>query len=65
MKGNPSRLFVINADVCCSFPLKEMLDMFEEKEAEAVLLGTKVSNEAASNFGCEYPFRPLSGPCVF
>ncbi|KAG0133853.1 nucleotide-diphospho-sugar transferase [Tuber indicum] len=52
MKGNPSRLFVINADVCCSFPLKDMLDMFEEKEAEAVLLGTKVSNEAASNFGC-------------
>lgn len=39
--------------------------MFEEKEAEAVLLGTKVSNEAASNFGCEYPFQPLSGPCVF
>jgi len=63
MKGNPSRLFVVNADVCCSFPLKEMLDMFEEKEAEAVLLGTKVSNEAASNFGCECPFRLLSPVC--
>jgi len=63
MKGNPSRLFVVNADVCCSFPLKEMLDMFEEKEAEAVLLGTKVSNEAASNFGCEFPFRLLSPVC--
>ena len=60
MKGNPSRLFVVNADVCCSFPLKEMLDMFEEKEAEAVLLGTKVSNEAASNFGRECPFQLLS-----
>lgn len=53
MKGNPKRLFVLNADVCCSFPLKEMLDVFEEKEAEAVLLGTRVSEDAARNFGCE------------
>ena len=29
-----------------------MLRLFEEKEAEAVILGTRVSNEAASNFGC-------------
>lgn len=52
LKGNPQRLFVLNADVCCSFPLKEMLEEFEEKEAEAVLLGTRVSNEAATKFGC-------------
>ncbi|CAI4217420.1 unnamed protein product [Parascedosporium putredinis] len=36
LKGRPERLFVLNAD----------------KDAEAVILGTKVSNEAASNFGC-------------
>lgn len=53
MAGNPKRLFVLNADVCCSFPLKEMLEMFEEREAEAVLLGTKVGDDAARNFGCE------------
>ncbi|KAK5163512.1 hypothetical protein LTR04_002508, partial [Oleoguttula sp. CCFEE 6159] len=29
-----------------------MLKMFEEKDAEAVILGTRVSNEAATNFGC-------------
>lgn len=29
-----------------------MLQIFEEKDAEAVILGTRVSNEAASNFGC-------------
>ncbi|KAH0614631.1 uncharacterized protein H6S33_000267 [Morchella sextelata] len=52
MKGNPSRLFVLNADVCCTFPLTEMLEVFEEKEAEAVLLGTKVGDDAARNFGC-------------
>lgn len=52
LKGKPERLLVLNADVCCSFPLVEMLRLFEEKDAEAVILGTRVTNEAASNFGC-------------
>lgn len=43
---------MLNADVCCSFPLGEMLRLFEEKDAEAVILGTRVHNDAASNFGC-------------
>jgi mannose-1-phosphate guanylyltransferase len=29
-----------------------MLRLFEEKDAEAVILGTRVSNDAATNFGC-------------
>lgn len=52
LKGKPERFFVLNADVCCSFPLNEMIKLFEEKDAEAVILGTRVSNDAASNFGC-------------
>ncbi len=52
LKGRPDRFFVLNADVCCSFPLNEMLKLFEEKDAEAVILGTRVSNEASTNFGC-------------
>ncbi|KAI9845087.1 MAG: hypothetical protein M1837_005091 [Sclerophora amabilis] len=52
LKGRPDRFFVLNADVCCSFPLNDMLKLFEEKDAEAVILGTRVSNDAASNFGC-------------
>jgi len=52
LKGKPDRFFVLNADVCCSFPLNEMLKLYEEKDAEAIILGTRVSNEAASNFGC-------------
>ncbi|KAF3902312.1 hypothetical protein ABW21_db0207794 [Orbilia brochopaga] len=51
-KGSPKRFFVLNADVCCSFPLKEMLQLSDDREAEAVILGIRVSNEAASNFGC-------------
>ncbi|PKY03195.1 nucleotide-diphospho-sugar transferase [Aspergillus campestris IBT 28561] len=52
LKGKPERIFVLNADVCCSFPLVEMLKLFEEKDAEAVILGTRVSNDTATNFGC-------------
>lgn len=52
LKGGPDRFFVLNADVCCSFPLEQMLKVFEEKDAEAVILGTRVSNDAATNFGC-------------
>lgn len=51
LKGNPSKFFVIHADICCSFPLKEINDLFEEKDAKAVILGTKVSKEVAGNFG--------------
>ncbi|PMD65466.1 putative mannose-1-phosphate guanyltransferase [Hyaloscypha bicolor E] len=52
LKGKPERFFVLNADVCCSFPLNDMLKLFEDKDAEAVILGTRVSEDAASNFGC-------------
>ncbi|ETN39386.1 uncharacterized protein HMPREF1541_05609 [Cyphellophora europaea CBS 101466] len=52
LKGKPERFFVLNSDVCCSFPLEQMLQLFEEKDAEAVILGTRVSNDAATNFGC-------------
>ncbi|TWU74945.1 Proteasome subunit alpha type-2 [Metarhizium rileyi] len=52
LKGRPERLFVLNADVCCSFPLAEMLRLYAEKDAEAVILGTRVSEDAATNFGC-------------
>jgi mannose-1-phosphate guanylyltransferase len=52
LKGRPEHIFVLNSDVCCSFPLNEMLQLAQEKDAEAVILGTRVSEEAATNFGC-------------
>jgi len=52
LKGRPEHIFVLNSDVCCSFPLNEMLRLYHEKDAEAVILGTRVSEDAASNFGC-------------
>lgn len=51
LKGSPSKFFVIHADVCCSFPLQEINELFEEKKAKAVILGTRVSKDRARNFG--------------
>ena len=39
LKGRPERIFVLNSDVCCSFPLNEMAELFDNKDAEAVILG--------------------------
>lgn len=52
LKGKPDRFFVLNADVCSSFPLNDMLELFDAKDAEAVMLGTRVASESATNFGC-------------
>lgn len=52
LRHHPEHIFVLNSDVCCSFPLNEMLRLAEEKDAEAVILGTRVPEEAACNFGC-------------
>ena len=42
LKGDPKTIIVMHADVCCSFPLEEMLRMHTEKEAIGTMLGTKV-----------------------
>lgn len=51
LRGNPEKFFVIHADVCSSFPLKEMSNMFADKKARAVILGTRVPQKIAQNFG--------------
>lgn len=51
LKSHPERLFVINADVCCSFPLLEMLQLMEDKDAEAVILGTRLPKKIPKHFG--------------
>ena len=63
LKGDPKTIIVMHSDVCCSFPLEDMLKMHIEQEAIGTMLGTKVSlqpswlinkisPEAACNYGC-------------
>eukprot|EP00262_Sarcandra_glabra_P010595 TRINITY_DN2588_c0_g1_i4.p1 TRINITY_DN2588_c0_g1~~TRINITY_DN2588_c0_g1_i4.p1 ORF type:complete len:396 (+),score=64.27 TRINITY_DN2588_c0_g1_i4:61-1248(+) len=51
MEDNPSHIFLLNCDVCCSFPLSEMLEAHERYGGMGTILVIKVSPESASQFG--------------
>ena len=45
MRGNPRAFFVLHSDVCCDFPVKEMM-LFQQSLANRkgfVILGTEVN----------------------
>jgi mannose-1-phosphate guanylyltransferase len=41
-RGDPKQIFVLNADVACSFPLKEMMEFHNTHQGLCTILGTKV-----------------------
>lgn len=52
LRGNPAKFFVIHADICCSFPLKEIDTLFQQKKAKAVIMGTRVDKkQVPRNYG--------------
>ncbi|XP_038726293.1 mannose-1-phosphate guanyltransferase alpha-like isoform X2 [Tripterygium wilfordii] len=51
MEDNPSHMFLLNCDVCCSFPLPEMLEAHRSYGGIGTILVIKVSAESASQFG--------------
>ncbi|CAI0398991.1 unnamed protein product [Linum tenue] len=51
MEDNPAHIFLLNCDVCCSFPLPEMLEAHKRYGGIGTLLVIKVSVESASQFG--------------
>ncbi|XP_025984715.1 mannose-1-phosphate guanyltransferase alpha-B isoform X1 [Glycine max] len=51
MEEDPSHIFLLNCDVCCSFPLPEMLDAHKRYGGMGTILVVKVSAESASEFG--------------
>ncbi|KAB2073251.1 hypothetical protein ES319_A07G070500v1 [Gossypium barbadense] len=51
MEDNPSHIFLLNCDVCCSFPLPEMLEAHKRYGGMGTILVIKVSAESASEFG--------------
>ncbi|OAY67610.1 Mannose-1-phosphate guanyltransferase alpha [Ananas comosus] len=51
MEDNPSHIVLLNCDVCCSFPLPEMLDAHKRYGGMGTVLVIKVSAESASQFG--------------
>ncbi|CAN1317464.1 Mannose-1-phosphate guanyltransferase alpha [Linum perenne] len=51
MEDDPTHIFLLNCDVCCSFPLPQMLDAHRRYGGIGTLLVIKVSAESASQFG--------------
>ncbi|XP_073140267.1 uncharacterized protein [Henckelia pumila] len=51
MEDNPSHIVLLNCDVCCSFPLPEMLDAHRRYGGLGTILVIKVSRESAHQFG--------------
>ncbi|KAL1191838.1 putative mannose-1-phosphate guanylyltransferase 2 [Cardamine amara subsp. amara] len=51
MEEKPSHVFLLNCDVCCSFPLQGILDAHRSYGGVGTMLVIKVSAEAASQFG--------------
>ncbi|CAA0836096.1 ADP-glucose pyrophosphorylase family protein [Striga hermonthica] len=51
MEDNPSHIFLLNCDVCCSFPLPQMLEAHRTYGGIGTILVSKVSPESANEFG--------------
>ncbi|KAK4785970.1 hypothetical protein SAY86_002659 [Trapa natans] len=51
MEDSPTHIFILNCDVCCSFPLPEMIDAHRRYGGMGTILVVKVSTESANEFG--------------
>lgn len=51
MEDSPSHIFLLNCDVCCSFPLPEMLEAHRKYGGMGTILVSRVSAESANQFG--------------
>ncbi|TPX39463.1 hypothetical protein SeMB42_g00258 [Synchytrium endobioticum] len=52
-RGNPDRIFVMNADICSSFPLQQMLDFYDTApNAVATVLGIRLHRSTVRKYGC-------------
>ncbi|KAL2253992.1 mannose-1-phosphate guanyltransferase alpha [Sesamum indicum] len=51
MEDNPSHIVLLNCDVCCSFPLPDMLEAHRTYGGIGTILVIKVSPESANQFG--------------
>ncbi|XP_051882039.1 mannose-1-phosphate guanyltransferase alpha-A [Pristis pectinata] len=54
LSGKPELFFVMNADVCCEFPLMEMIEFQKAQEQvnSFVMLGTTANRRQSMNYGC-------------
>jgi mannose-1-phosphate guanylyltransferase len=52
LDGNPASLFVLHCDVCCSFPLNEMMHFHLRHKGSCTVMGKRVFHDEAKKYGC-------------
>ncbi|KAL3893877.1 MAG: hypothetical protein SGCHY_005590, partial [Lobulomycetales sp.] len=52
LRGDTEKIFVMNADICCSFPLKEMIQFHEQKAAMATMMSIPMDRSELHKYGC-------------
>ncbi|TYZ60969.1 hypothetical protein PybrP1_005324 [[Pythium] brassicae (nom. inval.)] len=52
LQGNPASLFVLHCDICCSFPLTEMMHFHLRHPGACTVLGKRVFHDEALKYGC-------------
>ncbi|KAJ2465150.1 hypothetical protein EV174_006703, partial [Coemansia sp. RSA 2320] len=52
VRGNPSNIFMLYTDICCSFPLNELLAQHERHGRLGTIMVTKVERSSAHLYGC-------------
>ncbi|KAJ1911021.1 hypothetical protein IWQ60_000655 [Tieghemiomyces parasiticus] len=52
LRHSPEQLFVLHADVCCSYPLADMYRFHLEQGRRGTIMGTRVDRGSAHRYGC-------------
>ena len=54
LNGSPDALIVLNSDVCCDFPLNDLVEFHKShnKGQGFTILGTQANRKQAPNYGC-------------
>jgi len=52
LEGNPEHFIVIHCDICCTFPLVDLLKFHKENGKTCTILGKKVPEKEAHKYGC-------------
>jgi len=52
-KGNPDGFFIVNSDVCCDFPLENIIDFHTMKTSEGItIVATNATSQQSLQYGC-------------
>ncbi|KAL8287158.1 hypothetical protein RQP46_003610 [Phenoliferia psychrophenolica] len=51
LKGNPDQIFVLHADIACTFPLEELKAFHDKHRGVGTVMGVKVPAETATKYG--------------